>query len=90
MRPPGIGAATAHELARRGFHVLAGVLRDRDADAIRGPGSEPVIIRVTNPDHIDALADRVHADPQGRALRALANNAAIQANVPIKAFAIDD
>src|SRR6516162_1281860 len=33
----GIGAATARELARRGFHVLAGVRRDRDADAIRGP-----------------------------------------------------
>jgi NAD(P)-dependent dehydrogenase (short-subunit alcohol dehydrogenase family) len=32
----GIGAATAHELAERGFHVLAGVRRDRDADAIRG------------------------------------------------------
>src|SRR5215472_6020085 len=33
----GIGAATARELARRGFHVLAGVRRDRDADAIRAP-----------------------------------------------------
>ena len=48
----GIGAATAHELAERGFHVLAGVRRDRDADAIRGPGIEPLIIDVTNPDHI--------------------------------------
>ena len=33
---------------------------------------------------------RVHEDQQGRALRALANNAAIQANVPIEAFAIDE
>jgi short chain dehydrogenase len=40
----GMGAATARELARRGFHVLAGVRRDRDADAIRGPGIEPLII----------------------------------------------
>lgn len=33
----GIGAATARELARRGFHVLAGVRRanDADADAVR-------------------------------------------------------
>ena len=31
----GIGAATARELARRGFHVLAGVRRGRDADALR-------------------------------------------------------
>jgi len=86
----GIGAATARELARRGFHVLAGVRRGQDADAIRGPGIEPVIIDVTNPDHIAALATRVHGDPQGRALRALVNNAAIQANVPIEAFTIDE
>src|SRR3954447_6600118 len=86
----GIGAATARELAQRGFHVLAGVRRDEDADAIRAPGIEPVIIDITNPDHIRALAARVNADPQGRALRALVNNAAIQANVPIEAFAIDE
>jgi NAD(P)-dependent dehydrogenase (short-subunit alcohol dehydrogenase family) len=86
----GIGAATARELARRGFHVLAGVRRDLDADAIRGPGIEPLIIDVTNPDHIEALAARVHGDPHGRALRAVVNNAAIQANVPIEAFAIDE
>lgn len=86
----GIGAATARELARLGFHVLAGVRRDRDADAIRGPGIEPVIIDITVPDHIEALVDRVHGDPHGRAVRALVNNAAIQANVPIEAFAIDE
>jgi NAD(P)-dependent dehydrogenase (short-subunit alcohol dehydrogenase family) len=85
----GIGAATARELARRGFHVLAGVRRDRDADAIRGPGIEPLIVDITNPDHVRALAARVHGDPQGRAVRALVNNAAIQANVPIEVFAID-
>ena len=86
----GIGAATARELARRGFHVLAGVRRDRDADAIRGPGIEPLIIDITNPDHIQALVTRVHGDPQGRAVRALVNNAAIGVNVPVEAFAIDE
>ena len=86
----GMGAATARELARRGFHVLAGVRRDRDADAIRGPGIEPLIIDITIPDHIRALATRVHGDPHGRAVRALVNNAAIQANVPIEAFEIDE
>lgn len=85
----GIGAATARELARRGFHVLAGVRRDRDAEAIRGPGVEPVIIDITNPDHIQALVTRVREDPQGRAVRALVNNAAVQANVPVEVFAID-
>lgn len=86
----GIGAATARELARQGFHVLAGVRRERDGEAIRGLGIEPVIIDVTNSEHIQALADRVHGDPQGRAVRALVNNAAIQANVPIEAFAINE
>lgn len=42
-----MGAATARELARRGFD-LAGVRRDHDADAIRGPGIEPVIIDITS------------------------------------------
>ena len=83
----GIGAATARELARRGFHVLAGVRRDHDADTIRGLGIEPLILDITNPDHIEALTVRVRED--SRAVRALVNNAAIQANVPIEAFAID-
>ena len=86
----GIGAATARELARRGFHVLAGVRRDQDADAIRRPGVEPLIIDITNPDHIRALADRVHGDPQRRAVRALVNNAGIGVNVPVEVFAIDE
>ena len=70
-----IGAATARELARRRLHVLAGVRRDRDADAIQGLGIELLIIDVTNPDHIRALATRVHGDPQGRALRATSGDA---------------
>lgn len=85
----GIGAATAREMGRRGFHVLAGVRRERDADAIRAPGIEPVIIDVTIPDHIQALVARVRDDPQRRTLRALVNNAAIQANVPIEAFPVE-
>jgi NAD(P)-dependent dehydrogenase (short-subunit alcohol dehydrogenase family) len=86
----GIGAATARELARRGFHVLAGVRRDWDADAIRGPGIEPLIIDITNPDHIQTLVTRVRGDSQGRAVRALVNNAGIGVNAPFEAFPIDE
>lgn len=86
----GIGAATARELARRGFHVLAGVRRDQDADAIRQPGIEPVILDITDREHIQTLAVRIDEDPQGRALRALVNNAGVQTNLPIEAFAIDE
>jgi NAD(P)-dependent dehydrogenase (short-subunit alcohol dehydrogenase family) len=84
----GIGAATARELARRGFHVLAGVRRDRDADAIRGPGIEPLIIDITDADHIGALTSRVRDD--SRAVRALVNNAGIGVNVPFEAYPIDE
>jgi NAD(P)-dependent dehydrogenase (short-subunit alcohol dehydrogenase family) len=83
----GIGAATARELARRGFHVLAGVRRDRDADGIRGPRIEPLILDITDPEHVCALAERVRADH--RAVRALVNNAGIGVNVPIEVFPMD-
>lgn len=86
----GIGAATARALAGRGFHVLAGVRREQDGEAIRAPGIEPLILDITEADHIRALAARVNDDPQGRTLRALVNNAAVQANVPIEVFAIDE
>jgi NAD(P)-dependent dehydrogenase (short-subunit alcohol dehydrogenase family) len=85
----GIGAATARELAGRGFHVLAGVRREQDAEAIRGPAIEPLIVDITNADHIRALAARVHTDPEGRRVRALVNNAAVAVNAPVEAFAID-
>ncbi|MEH3128674.1 MAG: SDR family NAD(P)-dependent oxidoreductase [Mycolicibacterium neoaurum] len=85
----GIGAATAREMAQRGFHVLAGVRRERDADILRRANIEPLILDITNPDHVRALAERVRDDPHHRPLRAVVNNAAVQANVPVEAFAID-
>lgn len=54
------------------------------------PGIEPLIIDITNPDHIRALASRVHGDPQGRAVRALVNNAGIGVNAPVEVLAIDE
>ena len=86
----GIGAATARELARRGFHVLAGVRRDRDGDAIRAPGIEPVIIDITNANHVQSLATRVAEDPRGRVVRALVNNAGVGVNVPFEVYAIEE
>ncbi|MGM1061543.1 SDR family oxidoreductase [Saccharothrix sp. Mg75] len=80
----GMGASTARELARRGFHVLAGVRRDRDADAIRSAGVEPIILDITEPEQVEALAARVADDP--RALHALVNNAGIQVNAPVEAL----
>ena len=87
----GIGAATVKELACRGFHVLAGVRREVDADALRGlgiEGIEPCILDITVESDITAIADRVARDPQRRPLRALVNNAGIAINAPVETLPI--
>jgi NAD(P)-dependent dehydrogenase (short-subunit alcohol dehydrogenase family) len=87
----GIGAATVKELAHRGFHVLAGVRREVDANALRGlgiEGIEPCILDITVESDITAIADRVARDPQRRALRALVNNAGIAINAPVETLPI--
>lgn len=86
----GMGAATARELATRGYRILAGVRRERDADAIRADGVEPVILDITRPEHIQALVDRIASDPEHRPLRALVNNAGVSVNAPVEAFPLDE
>lgn len=82
----GIGAATARELARRGFHVLAGVRRAGDADAVRTERIEPHILDITVAGDVAAIAERVAQDPQRRPLHALVNNAGIAVNAPVEAL----
>ena len=82
----GIGAATARELGRRGFHVLAGVRRDSDADAVRTERIEPHILDITVAGDVAAIAERVAQDPQRRPLHALVNNAGIAVNAPVEAL----
>lgn len=85
----GMGAATARELARQGYQVLAGVRRQVDADAIRALNVEPVILDITDPEHIDALVSRIADDPHHRRLRAVVNNAGIAVNAPVETLALD-
>ena len=80
----GLGAATARELARKGFHVLAGIRRKADADALRTDGIEPHILDITVDSDVAAIADRVARDPLHRPLRALINNAGIAINAPVE------
>ncbi|HEY2502093.1 MAG TPA: SDR family oxidoreductase, partial [Mycobacterium sp.] len=80
----GIGAATARELARKGFHVLAGVRREVHTDALRTEGIEPRILDITVESDVAAIADRVARDPLHRPLRALVNNAGIAINAPVE------
>ncbi|OBK51521.1 SDR family NAD(P)-dependent oxidoreductase [Mycobacterium sp. 1081908.1] len=85
----GMGAATAKELARRGFHVLAGVRREADAGALRADGLEPHILDITVQSDVAAIADRVANDPLRRPLRALVNNAGIAINAPVETLPLD-
>ncbi len=88
----GIGAATARELAHKGFHVLAGVRREVDADALaadRLDGLEPFILDITMESDVAAIAHRVTRDPQCRPLRALVNNAGIAVNSPVETLPVD-
>ncbi|GIE72046.1 SDR family NAD(P)-dependent oxidoreductase [Actinoplanes palleronii] len=86
----GIGRATAERLAADGFHVLAGVRKQADAQKIAAPGIEPVILDITNDDHIASLLDRVTRDPDGRPLRVLVNNAGVAVNAPVEVLSIED
>lgn len=85
----GIGAASARELAHKGFHVLAGVRREVDGDALRADGIEPHILDITIQSDVAAIADAVARDPQRRPLRALINNAGIAVNSPVETLPID-
>lgn len=76
----GIGRAVALDLAARGYHVLAGVRRLADADALRAgaPASlEPILLDVAEPDAIEAVGRHVDALP---GLYALVNNAGFNYN----------
>src|ERR1700727_3139340 len=88
----GMGAASARELARKGFHVLAGVRREVDADALVADGLEglePHILDITVESDVAAIADRVARDPLHRPLRALVNNAGIAINAPFETLPLE-
>ncbi|WP_328825962.1 SDR family oxidoreductase [Streptomyces sp. NBC_00252] len=85
----GMGSATARELARRGYHVLAGVRSQADADTVRDIRIEPVFLDVTNAGHIEDLVARIAHDPQGRKLATLINNAGIAVNAPVETLPLD-
>ena len=86
----GIGRATAEQLAAEGFHVLAGVRRQEDADKIKQKNIEPVILDITAIDTLRTLAERVEQDPLGRPLRAVVNNAGIAVNAPLEMVPLDE
>jgi NAD(P)-dependent dehydrogenase (short-subunit alcohol dehydrogenase family) len=78
----GIGLATARELAGRGYHVLAGVRSQSDADRLAAEGVEPVRVDITDDKQVAELAERIAGDPEKRPLGVLVNNAGVALNAP--------
>jgi NAD(P)-dependent dehydrogenase (short-subunit alcohol dehydrogenase family) len=74
----GIGRATALELARRGWAVLAGMR----SPAELGPGITPLRLDLTSPEDVAAL--------RGRPLDALVNNAGIAVTGPLEYLPLDE
>ncbi|WP_420450196.1 SDR family oxidoreductase [Ilumatobacter sp.] len=86
----GIGRETARSLAAKGYRVLVGVRRSSDGETIRTANIEPVILDITEPEHVESLAERIACDPDARPLRALVNNAGISLNAPVETLPLDE
>ncbi|WP_241732314.1 SDR family NAD(P)-dependent oxidoreductase [Galbitalea soli] len=83
-----MGAATARQLAARGFEVFAGVRRATDGRDLESAGIRPVLLDITRSDQIAALVEQIDAD--GRPLRAVINNAGIAINGPLEVLRMED
>ncbi|MFC5380475.1 SDR family oxidoreductase [Aquipuribacter nitratireducens] len=83
----GIGRAIALQLARSGWHVLGGVRTEEAAESLRRASDRitPVVLDVTEPDHVEALAEHL---PE--ALDALVNNVGIAVAGPVETLTRDD
>ena len=84
----GIGRACAVELAGRGFHVLAGVRNEADAEAVRALNPdriEPLMLDVTDTEALARLPERV-----GGALAGLVNNAGYSSPGPLEYVSVEE
>ena len=76
----GIGRASAERMAAEGWTVYAGVRKEADADAVAKEVAgdvRPVMLDVTNRDHIAAVVATLTDELGGRGLDGLVNNAGV-------------
>ncbi len=89
----GIGRATALRLDADGWRVFAGVRREADGEALREAASErliPVMLDVTDPGQIAAVAERLESELVGAGLDGLVNNAGVAIPSPLETMPIED
>ena len=88
----GIGRATALRLEREGFHVVAAVRRDVDAESLRdaaGAELETVLLDITDDAQRTAVAERLEESLGQRGLAGLVNNAGVAVAGPLEFLPID-
>jgi NAD(P)-dependent dehydrogenase (short-subunit alcohol dehydrogenase family) len=88
----GIGRATALRLASSGYTVFAGVRKDQDAESLRreSPSLIPLILDVTDPEHLGDAVRAVEAHVGAQGLRGLVNNAGISGGASTEFLPLDD
>ena len=82
----GIGHAAAHDLARRGYHVVGSVRSEADAQRVSdelGAAFTPLVFDVTDGPAIKRAVAQVAGRLDGRNLAALVNNAGITTPGPL-------
>jgi NAD(P)-dependent dehydrogenase (short-subunit alcohol dehydrogenase family) len=85
----GIGRATAHFLASRGFRVIGSVRSDADAATLAsGSDITPVRLDVTSEDEIRTCASEVAALVGSQGLAGLVNNSGIAVSGPLEFVSI--
>lgn len=88
----GIGKATALYLDKQGYYVIAGVRKPADADTLRAAATDrltTVMIDVTEPDMIAAVAQQVAEITGEDGLYGLVNNAGVAIASPLELFELD-
>jgi NAD(P)-dependent dehydrogenase (short-subunit alcohol dehydrogenase family) len=89
----GIGRACVERMAAEGWTVYAGVRKEADGDdlvkAITGD-VRPVLLDVTNTDHIAAVAAQLSDELGARGLDGLVNNAGVAQGGPIETVTDED
>ena len=89
----GIGRACAERMAQEGWTVYAGIRKDADGDEVKASAQgdvRPVLLDVTNADHIAALMARLREELGSAGLDGLVNNAGVSEGGPIESVTDQD